>query len=128
MAMHMGGAAVREYGTCYVAKPEREQIRHSIRVSRSSASYTVLIPLTSGKLPANVVVHYHDEDVIVQRLSLDNYATSAESEVGSWALLASSGPSVRARQEARCPCARGAAVDAAPAAHAASDGCDSHVA
>ena len=82
----------------------------------------------SGKLPANVVVHYRDEDVIVQHLSLDNYARSAESEVGSWALLASSGPSVRARQEARCPCARGAAVDAAPAAHAASDGCDYHVA
>ena len=52
----------------------------------------------SGKLPANVVVHYRDEDVILQRLSLDNYATSAASEVGSWALLASSGPSVRAKR------------------------------
>ena len=54
----------------------------------------------SGKLPANVVVHYRDEDVIVQHLSLDNYARSAESEVGSWALLASSGPSVRAKRPA----------------------------
>ena len=52
----------------------------------------------SGKLPANVVVHYRDEDVILQRLSLDNYATSAASEVGSWALLASSGPSMRAKR------------------------------
>jgi len=56
----------------------------------------------SGKLPANVVVHYRDEDVILQRLSLDNYATSAESEVGSWALLASSGASVRAKRPAAC--------------------------
>ena len=52
------------------------------------------------KLPANVVVHYRDEDVIVQRLSFDNYATSAESDVGSWALLASSSPPVRAKRPA----------------------------
>lgn len=55
----------------------------------------------SGKLPANVMVHYKcDDDRILQRLSLDNYATDAESEVGSWALLV--GPSARAKRPAAC--------------------------
>jgi len=57
----------------------------------------------SGKLPANVMVHYKsDDDRILQRLSLDNYATDAESEVGSWALLVGPSPSARAKRPAAC--------------------------
>ena len=55
----------------------------------------------TGKLPANVKVFYASDDLTLNhRLSLDEYAANADSEVGSWTLLADETAPARGRARA----------------------------
>ena len=88
----------------------------NIGAINTDTSVTVMVESEdglSGELPANVEVHYEsDDEKIWQRLSLDNYATDSESEVGSWALLV--GAASRPKKRPRAPL-RALEVNQAPA-------------